>query len=96
MTWDQMNDRHSEMASSYTTDSPIKAWTIVYPGLGIRNPIGEFAHMISYADANGLMARQNNLANNEGWRQRLAYETSYAECGGENVYYAEVLNRPGS
>jgi hypothetical protein len=42
------------------------------------------------------MARQNELANNEGWRQRLAYETSYADCTGENVYYAEVLNRPGS
>ena len=96
VTWDQMNDRHSEMASNYTTDSPIKAWTIMYPGLGIRNPIGEFAHILSYADANALMARQNNLANNEGWRQRLAYETSYADCTGENVYYAEVLNRPGS
>lgn len=96
VTWDQMAAQHDRMSSNYTTESPIKAWTIMFPGLGIRNPPGEFAHLVTFADASGLMARQNNLANNEGWRQQAGYQTSYASCTGANVYYAEVLNRPGS
>lgn len=96
VTTDQMIARHQQMASTWTTDSPIKAWSIMYPGLGVRNPIGEFAHILSFEDANGLMAWQNAIANEEGWRQRQDYFTSYADCVGENVYYGEVLNRPGS
>ena len=94
VTWDQLNARHSELLAGRADDSPAKSWTIMYPGLGIRNPIGEFAHLVSFADVSGLMASQNALANQEGWRQRAAYYTSYADCTGENVYQAEVLNRP--
>ena len=65
-----------------------------YPGLGIRNPPGDFAHYLSFADTNGLMAYQNTFANEEGWRQRRDYNTSYADCTGENVYHVQVLNRP--
>jgi hypothetical protein len=62
----------------------------------MRDAPGEFANILSFEDANGLMAWQNNLANNGGWRMREDYMTSYASCSGDNVYYAEVLNRPGS
>ena len=42
------------------------------------------------------MAWQDDWANNEGWRLQRDYEASYAQCTGENVYHARVLNRPGS
>ena len=93
---DQLIAKHQEIASTWSTDSPIKAWTLMYPGLGSRNTPGEFAHLLSFEDASGLMAWQNATANEEGWRIRQDYETSYANCIGENVYYVEVLNRPGS
>ena len=93
---DQLIEKHRQIASTWNTDSPIKAWTIMYPGLGSRNTPGEFAHLLSFEDASGLMAWQNATANDEGWRRRQDYETSYADCIGENVYYVEVLNRPGS
>jgi len=93
---DQLVAKHQQIASEWTAESPLKAWAIMYPGLGSRNMPGEFAHILTFADASGLMAWQDSLANAEGWRNRLDYETSYAECIGDNVYYAEVLNRPGS
>lgn len=93
---DQLIAKHQQLAAGMTDASPIKAWTIMYPGLGSRGTPGEFAHLLSFADANGLMAWQNALANEEGWRLRQDYETSYADCIGDNVYHARVLNRPGS
>ena len=96
VSWDQLNAKHRELAADWTSDSPVKAWSIVYPGLGSRNTPGQYAHLLSFADANGLMARQNAIANDGGWRVRDDYETAYAECVGENVYSVEVLNRPGN
>jgi hypothetical protein len=96
VTWDQINAQHQRSAESLTSEAALKAWTIMFPGLGMRNAPGEFAHIVSYEDANGLARRQNNLANEEGWRRREDYNAVYAQCGGENVYYAEVVNRPGS
>ena len=92
---DQMIAKHQQLASNLTTDSPIKAWTIMFPGLGSRGTPGEFAHLLSFEDASGLMAWQNGTANDGGWRLRQDYETSYADCIGENVYAVEVLHRPG-
>jgi hypothetical protein len=93
---DQLTAKHRQFASSWTTDSPIKAWTVMYPSLGSRNTPGGFAHLLSFEDANGLMAWQNATANNDGWRVQQDYETSYANCIGNNVYHAKVINRPGS
>jgi hypothetical protein len=96
VTWDQLEAKHQQVAAGWTADSPLKAWGVMYPSLGMRDAPGEFANILSFEDANGLMAWQNNLANNGGWRMREDYMTSYASCSGDNVYYAEVLNRPGS
>lgn len=96
VTWDQLQAKHQQIASGWSTESPLKSWGIMYPSLGMRNAPGEFMNILSFEDANGLMAWQDNLANNEGWRTRADYMTSYADCIGDNVYYAEVLNRPGS
>lgn len=96
VSYDQLGAKHQQMASGWSTDSPIKAWVVSYPSLGSRNTPGEYAHILSFEDANGLMAWQNAQANNEGWRMRADYEASYADCIGENVYSGEVLNRPGS
>jgi hypothetical protein len=93
---DQLIAKHQSLASTWNTDSPIKAWTIMYPSLGSRNTPGEFAHLLSFEDANGLMAWQNATVNEGGWRIRQDYETAYAACTGDNAYYVEVLNRPGS
>ena len=93
---DQLVAKHDQMSAGWTTDSPLKAWTIMVPGLGSRNTPGAFAHILSFEDAQGLMAWQNATANEGGWRARQDYETSYAECTGDNAYYAEVLHRPGS
>jgi hypothetical protein len=94
VSWDQLNAKHQALLAGRADDSPAKSWTIMFPGLGVRNTIGEFAHLVSYADVAGLTASQNALANQEGWRQREDYYTSYADCTGENVYQVEVLNRP--
>lgn len=94
VSWDQLLARHDTMLAGRPDDSPVGSWTIMYPGLGVRNPIGEFAHLVSYPDVSSLMAYQNTLVNEEGWRQREDYYTSYADCIGENVYRGEVLNRP--
>jgi hypothetical protein len=96
VSWDQLFAKHQQMAAGWSSEAPLKAWGIMYPGLGLRDAPGEFAHILTFEDANGLMAWQNNVANNDGWRNREDYETSYAQCVGDNVYYTEVLNRPGS
>jgi len=91
---DQLMARHQQMASEWTMDLPIKAWLTLVPGLGNRNAPGEFAHILSFENMQGLFAWQNAMANEQGWRQRQDYETSYASCTGDNAYHAKVLNRP--
>ena len=94
VTWDNLMVRHTTMAASRPDGAPVKAWTLLFPSLGIRNAPGEFAHMLSFADTAGLMAWENQLPNDEGWRQREDYQTSYVSCTGPNVYRTEILNRP--
>lgn len=94
VTSDQIIARHQSMAANRPDDAPIKAWNIILPGLGNRNPPGDFAHMLSFVNTKGLMAWQNAMANDGGWRQRQDYYNSYAQCTGENVYQGRVLNRP--
>ncbi|MGI9325440.1 MAG: hypothetical protein ACR2PZ_09500 [Pseudomonadales bacterium] len=94
VTADALIARHDSMAASRPDDAAIKAWNIIIPGLGNRNPPGDFAHFLSFSDTKGLMAYQNALANGGGWRQRQDYNASYATCTGENVYAGQILNRP--
>ncbi len=94
VSWDQLNVKHQELLANRPDDAPAKSWSIMWPGLGVRDPIGEFAHLVSYVDVSGLMARENAMGNEEGWRRREDYNTSYADCIGENVYQVQVLNRP--
>ena len=96
VSYDQLQDKHDSMLANRSSDSPVRAWSIVYTGLGMRNAPGEYMHMLSFANNAGLNAYLNNYANNEGWRQRDSYQTSYASCTGQNVYFANVLNRPES
>jgi hypothetical protein len=96
VSYDHIQEKHDSMLANRAPNSPVSAWSIVYKGLGMRNAPGEYMHMLSFANNAGLNAYMNNYANNEGWRQREAYQTSYASCSGQNVYFAEVLNRPGS
>jgi hypothetical protein len=91
---DQLFAKHDEIAARRGDDSPVKAWNIMVPALGARNAPGDFAHMLTFADMNGLMAYQNGIANQEGWRMIQDYNASYASCTGDNAYYVTVLNRP--
>jgi hypothetical protein len=94
VTPDQLAAKHDSLMANRSSDSPLKAWSVMFPGLGVRNAPGDFAHFLSFADMDGLMAYQNDMANNEGWRRRADYERSYAECTGENVFHMQVLHRP--
>ena len=94
VTTDALMARHDSMVENRAEDAPVKAWNIIIPGLGNRNPPGDFAHLLSFNDANGLMAFQNGIANEGGWRQRQEYFRSFATCSGENAYQGRVLNRP--
>ena len=89
------NSSHSSKMFRTVSGASRKNMTMV-PGLGGRNTPGDFAHILSFADMQGIMAWQNNWANNQGWRQTQDYQASYAECTGHNTYHARVLNRPGS
>ncbi len=93
---DQVIAKHQQMAAGWTKEAPVKAWLTLVPMLGNRNAPGGFAHLLSFENMQGLMAWQNNMANEQGWRQRQDYEVSYAACTGDNAYHARVLNRPGS
>jgi hypothetical protein len=95
VSYDQLQEKHNSMLAISAPDSPVRAWSIVYKGLGMRNAPGEYMHMLSFGDNAGLNDYMNNYANNDGWRQSQSYQTSYASCTGKNVYFAEVLNRPG-
>lgn len=96
VTYDQLEDKHQDMLANRIPGSSVSAWSIVYNGLGMRDAPGEYMHMLSFSDNAALQAYLNNYSNGEGWRNRVAYETSYAACSGQNVYFAEVLNRPGN
>ena len=91
---DQVQARHRSVLAGRTSDSPISAWSISYNGLGRRKAPGDYLHMMSFADNAALMRYMDGYANNEGWRRRQDYETSYASCTGQNAYFVNVLNRP--
>lgn len=90
----QLIAKHDAVLASRPDNSTVAAWSVMGTGLGSRNAPGDFAHLLSFRNAADLMAYQNSLANEEGWRIRQDYETSYASCTGENVYQIQVLNRP--
>ena len=91
---DQLVAKHQQMAAGWTNESPVKAWLTMVPQLGARNTPGGFAHILSFESVQGLFAWQDQMSNNQGWRNRLDYETSYADCTGDNAYVGRVLNRP--
>ena len=96
VSYDQTTAAHSEIVANRSEDSPVSAWSVVYPGLGMRNAPGEYMHLLSFANSAALHSYRDAFANNEGWRQRESYESTLASCTGENVYFAQVLNRPGA
>ncbi len=55
---------------------------------------GEFGHLRVYPDASAMLAEQNRISNEEGWRQREEYFDTYADCAGGNAYLQRVMVRP--
>ena len=47
--------------------------------------------MVNYADMKTFAAAKNAIANEEGWRARADYYTSYADCTGEHVMIGETV-----
>ena len=76
------------------TASRVGVWNVVFPGLGSSNAPGRFVHMMSFASPVELMASQNHIANEEGWRGLEEYEQKYATCRPPSAYFARVRNRP--
>ena len=59
------------------------------PGSGAAN--GRFMPMVSYANAQQLIANENWIANGGGGRALSDYYSAYANCDGESVWQASYL-----
>ena len=92
ITWDAINEVHS----SWSFNENIGHAGLIFPALGVRQGDypGEFGHLRVYPDAAAMLAEQNKISNEEGWRQREEYFDNYADCAGANAYLQTVITRP--
>ena len=65
----------------------------MFPFLGSRNRLGQFADMFVSPDWNAIAAYHEYEANG-GWRLTADYNDNVAQCIGTNVYDLTVLNLP--
>jgi hypothetical protein len=91
VSWDQLKTKHDAWQAAYENDSSSMAWNVVLPRLGAGNAHGRFMHMVSYANAQQLMANENWVANGGGARALGDYYSAYAACDGESVWSASYL-----
>lgn len=92
VSWDQINEVHA----NWSFNENIGHAGLIFPALGIRQGDfpGEFGHLRVYPDAAAMLAEQNKISNEEGWRQREEYFDTYADCAGGNAYLQSVVIRP--
>ena len=91
---DQLIAKHNSLAANFPEGIANIYWGLLLPQLGNSSAPAQFAHMDTYPDVKALMARQNWLGNEGGWRVLQDYYTSYASCSNRNVFSAKVLHRP--
>ena len=92
VSWDEINEVHA----SWSWNENIGHAGLIFPALGVRQGDfpGEFGHLRVYPDAAAMLAEQNKISNEEGWRQREEYFDKYADCAGGNAYLQRVVIRP--
>ena len=92
VSWDDINEVHA----GWSFNENIGHAGLIFPALGVRNGDfpGEFGHLRVYPDAAAMLAEQNNISNEEGWRQREKYFDTSAKCAGGNAYLQSVVIRP--
>ena len=92
VSWDDLNKVHR----SWEFDDQTGYAGMIVPALGIRDGDfpGEFGHLRVYKDAAALLAVQNNIANEGGWRPREDYFDNVADCTGPNAYLQTVITSP--
>lgn len=92
VSWDDLNAVHR----SWEFDDMTGYAGMIIPALGIRDGDypGEFGHLRVYKDAAALLAVQNQIANEGGWRPREDYFDNYADCAGSNAYLQSVVTSP--
>ena len=90
---DQLNAKHRAIATANADNKLIGWWGVGYPVAGVRDGAfpGDFYHLVNYADMKTFAAAKNAIANEEGWRARADYYTSYADCSGEHVLIGETV-----
>ena len=89
---DQLTAKHRSIAVENADNELIGWWGVGYPLSGVRDGAfpGDFYHLINYADMIDFAAAKNALANQEGWRARADYYSSYADCTGEHLMSGET------
>ena len=92
VSWDEINEVHA----GWSFNENIGHAGLIFPALGVRQGDfpGEFGHLRVYPDASAMLAEQNRISNEEGWRQREEYFDTYADCAGGNAYLQRVMIRP--
>ena len=92
VTWDKINEVHA----AWSFNENISHAEIIVPALGVRQGDfpGEFGHLRVYPDATAMLAEQNKIYNDGGWRQRQEYFVTYAYCAGGNAYLQSVVVKP--
>jgi len=92
VSWDDLSQVHR----GWEFDDNTGYAGMIVPALGIRDGDfpGEFGHLRVYKDAATLLAMQNNIANEGGWRQREDYFDNVADCSGPNAYLQTVITSP--
>jgi hypothetical protein len=90
---DQLSAEHRAIATENADNELVGWWGVGYPLAGVRDGVfpGDFYHLVNYADMKTFAAAKNAIANEEGWRARADYYTSYADCTGEHVMIGETV-----
>jgi hypothetical protein len=92
---DQLSAKHQQIAAANSNNTMVGWWGVGYPQAGARDGLfpGNFYHLVNYADMAAFAASKNAIANEEGWRSRGDYYTSYADCTGEHVFSGESVRQ---
>ena len=90
---EQVMAKHQAIAKEYSDGIGNIGWFTFVPLIGGANSSGDFAHIVVYPDAQGLMQHQKWYSEG-GWKMRQDYYT-YVDCNGDAAMTETVMHRPG-
>ena len=90
---DQLSAKHQSIAEENSDNELIGWWGVGYPVAGLRDGVfpGDFYHLVNYADVRTFALAKSAMANEQDWRSKTEYFSSYAECTGEHVLIGETV-----